>query len=82
SLEGYLYPKTYNLGENPSADDVIRALLDQFEAETANLDLEKGAHGLDMQQLIVLASLVERETAVPSERPLVASVIYNRLAKD
>lgn len=82
SLEGYLYPKTYNLGENPTVDDIIRALLDQFVLETEGLSLEKGAHGLDMQQIISLASLVERETAVADERPLVASVIYNRLEKD
>lgn len=82
SLEGYLYPKTYNLGENPTVDDIIRALLDQFVLETEGLSLEKGAHGLDMQQIVSLASLVERETAVADERPLVASVIYNRLEKD
>lgn len=82
SLEGYLYPKTYSLGAQPSVDAVIRALLDQFKKETAGLELSKGAHGLDAQQIICLASLIERETAVESERPLVASVIYNRLKAD
>lgn len=79
SLEGYLFPKTYSLGENPTADEIIRAMLDQFESETADLGLSAGANGLTSQQLVTLASLIERETAQADERPLVASVIYNRL---
>ena len=82
SLEGFLYPKTYTLGQDPSADDVIRALLDQFEKETAGLGLDEGSTGLNLQQIVSMASLIERETAVADERPLVASVIYNRLAID
>lgn len=82
SLEGFLYPKTYTLGQDPSADDVIRALLGQFEKETAGLGLDEGDTGLDLQQIVSMASLIERETAVADERPLVASVIYNRLAID
>lgn len=82
SLEGYLYPKTYSFSGTPTADDIIRALLDQFEIETADIDLASGANGLTSQQLISLASLVERETAVEDERPMVASVIYNRLDED
>ena len=79
SLEGYLSPKTYSLGEAPTADEVIRALLDQFQVETEGLDLEAGANGLSAQEIVTLASLIERETAATEERPLVASVIYNRL---
>lgn len=79
SLEGFLYPKTYTFSGTPTADQIIRALLDQFETETAALDLANGPAGLSTQQIVTLASLVERETAVDDERPLVASVIYNRL---
>ncbi len=79
SLEGYLYPKTYTFSDTPTADEIIRTLLDQFVKETADLDLEDGANGLTMQEIIALASLIERETAVDDERALVASVIYNRL---
>ena len=82
SLEGYLYPKTYSFSGEPSADDVIRKLLDQFEKETSSLNLSDGANGLTGQQLVTMASLIERETAVESERPLIASVIYNRLSAD
>lgn len=79
SLEGYLYPKTYTFTEGATADDVIRAMLDQFEVETEGLDLASGANGLTAQQIVSMASLIERETAVEQERPVVASVIYNRL---
>lgn len=79
SLEGYLYPKTYTFTEGATADDVIRAMLDQFEVETQGLDLASGANGLTAQQIVSMASLIERETAVEQERPVVASVIYNRL---
>ena len=82
SLEGYLYPKTYSLSDHPTADEVIRAMLDQFKAETQGLDLASGPNGLSAQELITVASLIERETAVEAERPTVASVIYNRLAAD
>ena len=54
-------------------------MLDQYEVETEGLGLEEGANGLTAQEIMSLASLIERETAVADERPLVASVIYNRL---
>ena len=79
SLEGYLYPKTYTFSTSVTADEIIRKMLDQFVSETSSLNLEEGANGLTEAQIISLASLVERETAVESERPTVASVIYNRL---
>lgn len=82
SLEGCLYPKTYSLGDNPTVDDIIRALLNQFVAETADIDYSATYNGLTFQQVMCMASLIERETAVEDERPLVASVIYNRLDAD
>lgn len=81
SLEGFLYPKTYSIND-PTADSIIRALLDQFAAETESLDFESAPDSLTMQQVVTLASLVERETAVRGERATVASVIYNRLDAD
>ncbi|MBM6867585.1 endolytic transglycosylase MltG [Collinsella tanakaei] len=82
SLEGYLYPKTYSFSEQPTADQVIRTLLDQFQAETASLGLDNAPTGLSAHDIVTMASLIERETAVADERPLVASVMYNRLAID
>ncbi len=82
SLEGYLYPKTYNFQEGITADQVIDRLLQQFVKETQGLDFSAASNkGLDALQVISAASLIERETRVIDERPLVASVIYNRLNK-
>lgn len=88
SLEGFLFPKTYSLGKKPSADDVIRAMLDQFSAEYKSLDFAgceakiKERYGVEMSDydIINLASIVEREGLNAEQRAHVASVFYNRLA--
>jgi UPF0755 protein len=83
SLEGFLYPKTYTVPYGSSADYVIRLMLDQFEAETAGLSLSYATdRNLSMYSVLVIASLIEKETALDDERPLIASVIYNRLHED
>lgn len=88
SLEGFLFPKTYSLGKKPSADDVIRAMLDQFNTEYKSLDFAgceakiKERYGVEMSDydIINLASIVEREGLNAEQRAHVASVFYNRLA--
>ena len=88
SLEGFLFPKTYSLGKKPSADDVIRAMLDQFNTEYKSLDFAgceakiKERYGVEMSDydIINLASIVEREGLNADQRAHVASVFYNRLA--
>ena len=80
SLEGFLYPDTYDIPVGSSADYVIRVLLDQFALETKDLDLSYAqSQGLNILDVVTIASLIERETASADERPLVSSVIYNRL---
>ena len=88
SLEGFLFPKTYSLGTDPSADDAIRAMLDQFNTEYKTLDFAgceakiKERYGVEMSDydIINLASIVEREGLNAEQRAHVASVFYNRLA--
>ena len=88
SLEGFLFPKTYSLGKDPSADDVIRAMLEQFNAEYKSLDFAsceakiKERYGVEMSDydIVNLASIVEREGLNADQRAHVASVFYNRLA--
>lgn len=88
SLEGFLFPKTYSLGKKPSADDVIRAMLDQFNTEYKSLDFagceakikERYGVGMSDYDIINLASIVEREGFNAEQRAHVASVFYNRLA--
>lgn len=77
SLEGYLFPDTYRFGRHTSPGQIVAAMVRRFRAAAAELNLKENVH-----QVVTLASLVERETAVSSERPLVASVFANRLAKN
>ncbi len=80
SMQGYLFPKTYEIKEGSSAADVIEMMLDQFDKEMSDIDLKYAAsRGLDLNEVVVAASIIEREAKVAKERPLVSSVIYNRL---
>lgn len=80
SLEGYLFPKTYRIKEGSGARDVIEMMLDQFDEEIDQVDVEgASSRGMTLEKLVVAASMIERETRVDKERPLVSSVIYNRL---
>lgn len=76
SLEGYLFPDTYRFPRKATAVQIVTAMLRRFRTEAAQLGLKDNVH-----EVVTLASLVERETAVDNERPLVASVLDNRLAK-
>ena len=76
SLEGYLFPATYRFPHSATPAQMVAAMVHRFRREAAALGLTT-----DFHQTVTLASLVERETAVDSERPLVASVFTNRLAK-
>lgn len=82
SLEGFLFPSTYDLEPGITADDLVATQLETFSEQTAEVDWKKAdALGLSEYQALVVASMVEREARVPEERPLVAAVIYNRLAE-
>jgi UPF0755 protein len=77
SLEGYLFPDTYRFPPNATAAQMAAAMVHRFRAVAAQLRLRQDVH-----RIVTLASLVERETAVDADRPLVASVLDNRLAKN
>ena len=76
TLEGYLFPDTYRFPRKATPAQVAAAMVRQFRLEAAQIGLKENVH-----EVVTLASLVERETAVDAERPLVASVFENRLAK-
>jgi UPF0755 protein len=76
SLEGYLFPDTYRFARHASASQIVTAMVRRFRAVATQLGLKE-----DLHQVVTVASLVERETAVDAERPLVASVFENRLRK-
>jgi len=74
SLEGYLFPDTYEFTRTQSNSDMLAAMVRRFRQETHALGLTSDYH-----RIVTMASIVEKETAVPDERPLFASVFYNRL---
>lgn len=79
-LEGYLYPDTYNIYKSSEPKELIQKMLDNFE--TKYNEVKKGYKGKrSMQELITIASMIEREAKVEKERPKIAGVIENRLAK-
>lgn len=81
SLEGYLFPKTYRIKKGATAEQVIEMMLDQFDREFGPVDVSTAAaRGLSPAAVVVIASMIERESKLDKERPLVSSVIYNRLA--
>jgi len=82
TVEGYLYPSTYNLLKITDPADLLRQMVGQFSKvyDERFAPLENSS-GLTRSQIITLASIVEKEAVVPQEKPLIASVFFNRLKK-
>lgn len=76
SLEGYLFPDTYRFAPHTALPEIAAAMVKRFRGEAAQLGLTINVH-----QTVTLASLVEKETAIDEERPMVASVFENRLER-
>jgi UPF0755 protein len=76
SLEGYLFPDTYHFPRKFSPAQICAAMVRRFRAVATQVGLKGNMH-----RVVTMASLVERETAVDAERPLVAAVFENRLAR-
>ena len=76
SLEGYLFPDTYQFTRTQSMHDMLQVMVRRFEQESRQIGLTENVHAV-----VTMASIVEKETAIASERPLVASVYYNRLQR-
>lgn len=83
SLEGYLFPDTYEMNINASEEEVIETMLSKFEQfYESNLKKKVEESSLNLNEIITLASIVEREARVDKERSIIAGVIYNRLRID
>jgi len=76
SLEGYLFPDTYQFTRTQSMQDIVGVMVRHFRQEAKALGLTGDVH-----LVVTMASIIEKETAAPAERPEVASVYYNRLEK-
>jgi UPF0755 protein len=80
SYEGYLFPGTYLLPNQPTPPDLIYQMLDTMARQLpANADALARQQGLTLYQVLIVASIVEREAALDEERPVIASVYLNRL---
>jgi UPF0755 protein len=80
SLEGFLFPATYEFPRHPSGEQMVAAMVAHFRQEWAEISRQQpNLSGLPLQQVVTLASLVERETPKAEERPVVAGVFINRL---
>jgi UPF0755 protein len=86
SLEGYLFPNTYEFTRTQSMKDLAAAMVKQFRQVSEQIGLIKNSQETDIkkadvQKIVTMASIIEKETAVAEERTVVASVYYNRLDK-
>lgn len=80
-VEGYLYPDTYQFTKNSDPDSIIKTMVKVFKEKTKMLDFSSAPLGLTPHQVIILASVVEKETGAAFERPRIAGVFLNRLKK-
>jgi UPF0755 protein len=76
SLEGYLFPDTYQFTRTQPLPEIVAIMVRRFQQEAKAIGLHDNVH-----TIVTMASIVEKETAAPDERPTVASVYYNRLAR-
>jgi UPF0755 protein len=82
SVEGFLFPSLYEFTQQTRAQDLINDQLRAFQSRWSTIDLTRARAGnLTPYDVLIIASMIERETAAPEERRLVSAVIYNRLRK-
>jgi len=83
NLEGYLFPDTYEFAPETTASDLIEMMVKRFRSVWRPVWIERAAaRRRSAREIVTVASIVETEAKLSSERPLVASVIYNRLEKN
>ncbi len=81
SLEGYLYPDTYFFARGLSVSSIVDVMVSRFKEMISPLNGRIGQSGMSLNEVITLASIIEKETGREEERPLIASVFLNRLRK-
>ena len=80
-MEGYLYPETYRFTPGSDPSIILQSMVRVFNAKTKELDFSKAPLHLTKHQVIILASVVEKETGAAKERPMIAGVFINRLKR-
>jgi UPF0755 protein len=83
-LEGYLFPATYDVEPGTTATEVLSTMVNRFQRAADDVGLEEGARALGRtpEQVLIVASLLEKEAKLAEDFPKVARVIYNRLSQD
>lgn len=82
SIEGYLFPDTYNFDRSMSTRQIMRIMVNRFWKKVTPAMLDRaGKLGLSVQQYITLASMIGKESGNPAEKPLISAVFYNRLKR-
>ena len=82
TLEGYLFPETYLFPKTAGVEGILAAMLQRFRVNfPPEWDRRAAEIGLTPHEVIILASIIEKETGDPSERPLISSVFHNRLKR-
>ncbi|MFL0268124.1 endolytic transglycosylase MltG [Candidatus Clostridium radicumherbarum] len=84
ALEGYLFPDTYIFGKNTKCSEVIKTMLNRFEEVVSEVNKNNNGAIKDenIENIITMASVIEKEAVTESDRPKVASVFYNRINKN
>jgi UPF0755 protein len=82
NLEGLVRPDTYKVSNSQDEIAILQTMVSTFDARAERLGLKADVNGFTAYQIITVASLIESEAKVPPDRPLIASVIYNRLAQN
>jgi UPF0755 protein len=84
SLEGYLFPDTYQVTKGTRVEEILARMVQRFRerAGTADVVIRARQRGMTLHELVTLASIVEKETALAPERPIIARVFLNRLERD
>lgn len=82
TLEGYLYPETYRFPKATPAKKIVEAMVSQFKKSfSAEMQARARELGMSIREVVILASLIEKETSIPEEKGLVSAVFHNRLKK-
>lgn len=80
SLEGFLFPKTYEITLDYTASDIIEMMLAQYQYETSTLDYSYAEElGMSKYDILIISSMIEREAYIPDERMMISAVIHNRV---
>ncbi|MEI6777492.1 MAG: endolytic transglycosylase MltG [Chloroflexales bacterium] len=79
SLEGYLFPDTYRIAKDASAEKIVTMMLDRFVEQYANIERDIRVSNVSVHQIVTMASIVQREAALTREMTMISAVFWNRL---